>query len=85
MAKDTHKSLMDDIVKAEKALDEAKLKYKEFCKDNPLEIPKQPTAHELILQRRKLEKTTAKDHEKANIAAANRIAKNQLNRKIEGK
>lgn len=49
----THESLQKKIEDAEKALLSAKQEYKDFCAENPYELPKQPTIHELRLLRGK--------------------------------
>lgn len=71
----THESLMADIKSCEEALSAAKLKYKEFCQANPLELPKQPTLHELRLMREKNDKPTVEDHKKSNARTAAQAAK----------
>lgn len=53
MAKVTHESLQKKIQAAEKAVLDAKQEYREFCKENPYVLPKQPTLHELRLMREK--------------------------------
>jgi hypothetical protein len=53
MAKVTHESLQKKIEDAEKALVNAKQEYKSFCAENPYELPKQPSLHELRLMREK--------------------------------
>jgi len=65
----THESLITAITDAEKALEVAKAEYKEFCKDNPLQMPKQPTLHELRLMREKNDKASLAEHQKANALA----------------
>lgn len=79
-----HESLMQAIVDAEKALQEAKYEYKAYCKENPLQAPKQPTNHELRLMREKHNKPTLADHQKANKAAAANAQKEQLKQELKG-
>lgn len=79
MAKEiTHESLQAAIVAAENALQAARDEYKQFCKDNPYQLPKQPTLHELRKLREKLSPTTAEDHAKANALAAKSVQKAAL-------
>lgn len=52
----THESLMTNIEKAEIALAEAKQAYKDFCKEKPLEAPKQMSVHELRKANQKVSK-----------------------------
>jgi hypothetical protein len=56
MSKVTHETLIEAITKAEQSLKNAKQAYSEFCKENPLQAPKQPTIHELRLLREKKSK-----------------------------
>ena len=80
----SHESLMQAIVDAEKALQEAKDEYKAYCKESPLQAPKQPTNHELRLMREKHNKPTLVDHQKANKAAAANTQKEQLKQELKG-
>lgn len=80
----SHESLMQAIVDAEKALQEAKGEYKAYCKTNPLEAPRQPTNHELRLMREKNDKPTLEDHQKANKATAANAKKEQLKQEMKG-
>ena len=65
-----HESLQQKILQVERALKEAKEEYKAFCKANPLQLPKQPTLHELRKLREKNDKPTLEQHQKANAAAS---------------
>ena len=80
----THESLMKSIVDATLALELAKNEYQEFCIDNPLVSPAQPTLHELRLMREKNNKATLEDHQKANKAAAATAQKEQLKQELKG-
>lgn len=80
----THKSLMDNITKLEEQLQAAKDEYKVFCKENPLQAPKQPTIQELRKMREKNDKATLEDHQKANKAAQQAAQKQQLKQEIKG-
>lgn len=80
----THESLMQDISDAEKSLSDAKAAYKLFCKENPLSLNKQPTLHELRVQREKNNKSSEADHAKANKAAQASAQKAQLKQEITG-
>lgn len=71
----THESLQQKILQAELSLKEAQEEYKSFCKENPLQLPKQPTLHELRKQREKMNPTTAEDHAKSNAAAQAQVQK----------
>ena len=79
----THESLQAEIVDLENKLQAAKDEYKAFCKENPYELPKQPTVHELIKQRRKLSPDKPEDHAKANAAAAGKVAQEKLIAKVK--
>lgn len=81
--KPTHESLQAKIVDAEKSLKAAKDEYKAFCKENPYELPKQPTVHELIKARRKLSPDKPEDHAKANAAAAASAQKAALKQELK--
>jgi hypothetical protein len=81
--KPTHESLQAKIVEAEKAVVAAKEEYKAFCKENPYELPKQPTVHELIKARRKLSPDKPEDHAKANAAAAASAQKAALKQELK--
>lgn len=79
----THESLQQKILQAEAELKQAQEEYKAFCKENPYELPKQPTVHELIKQRRKLSPDKPEDHAKANAAAAGKVAQEKLIAKVK--
>lgn len=79
----THESLQAEIVDLENKLQAAKDNYKAFCKENPYELPKQPTVHELIKQRRKLSPDKPEDHAKANAAAASAAQKAALKQELK--
>lgn len=76
--KQTHETLIQAITDAESALAKAKADYKDFCKENPLKAPRQPTLQELRLMREKLNKATVEDHQKANQAAASQVQKQAI-------
>lgn len=71
----THESLQQKILQAEAELKQAQEEYKAFCKENPLQLPKQPTLHELRKLREKMNPTTVGDHVKANAAAQAQVQK----------
>lgn len=71
----THESLQQKILQAEAELKQAQEEYKAFCKENPLQLPKQPTLHELRKLREKMNSTTVDDHVKANAAAQAQVQK----------
>lgn len=71
----THESLQQKILQAEAELKQAQEEYKAFCKENPLQLPKQPTLHELRKLREKMNPTTVDDHVKANAAAQAQVQK----------
>lgn len=79
----THESLQSEIVDLENKLQAAKDNYKAFCKENPYELQKQPTVHELIKQRRKLSPDKPEDHAKANAAAAASAQKAALKQELK--
>lgn len=79
----THESLQAEIVDLENKLQAAKDNYKAFCKENPYELPKQPTVHELIKQRRKLSPDKPEDHAKANAAEASSAQKAALKQELK--
>lgn len=84
MATKTHQSLIDAITKAEKALEDAKAEYKEFCKENPLKLSKQLTPHELRVMREKNSPSKLEDHKKANLSTAKNVSKANLASEIKG-
>ena len=79
----THESLQQKILQAEAELKQAQEEYKAFCKENPLQLPKQPTLHELRKLREKMNPTTVDDHVKANAAAAGKVAQEKLIAKVK--
>lgn len=79
-----HDTLMSRIEEAEKELLTARNEYKEFCKDNPLNLKPQPTNHELRMLREKNSKASLEDHQKSNKAAASNAQKEQLKQELKG-
>lgn len=81
--KQTHETWIAEIERCTKALEAAQSGYKAFCKENPLEVGKQPTVHELRRMREKLSKDKPEDFVKANAAAKEAAQKAALAEQIK--
>ena len=72
------KKLIKAVEALSEKLEKAKAELKAHLKDNPLEIPAQPTLHEIRRMQEKLAKESDLDHTKANAALAAKVAKEAL-------
>lgn len=69
--------LIAELESTKKAHEDKLAEYKEFCKENPHESPKQPTIHELRKMREKLGEKSDEAHAKVNQAQAKRVERNK--------